>query len=48
LEDFLIHIRETYGETYWNPRAKDLAQWYLNSRKLGLLDRANKGNRPNN
>lgn len=48
LEDFLIHIRDAYGDAYWNPRAKDLAQWYLNSRKLGRLDRADKGSGINN
>lgn len=41
LEDFLTHIQETYGDTFWNPKAKDLAQWYLNTRKLGVLDRGN-------
>jgi hypothetical protein len=39
IEDFLVHVRDTYGDAFWNPRAKDLAQWYLNSRKLGVLDR---------
>lgn len=43
LEEFLIHIQEVYGESYWNPKAKDLAQWFLDSHHRGVLDEVKTG-----
>ncbi|MGB6222625.1 hypothetical protein [Haloferula sp.] len=41
IEEFLTHIEDRYAGEYWNPLAKDLAEWFQAKRSTGKINASN-------